>query len=409
MLGDFPAPPGPSARRAPLRQAGRPLRRLAFRAWFASQLLSTSGSMAQTVAQSWLMLQLTGRAIDLGVLGAATWLPVMFGASGAGGLVDRIGARRVLIGTQVLFMVVCGVQTALTLTGRMSAGLVLLFGALTGAISAADLPARQIYVVEIVDRSELSAAVGLNEVLFNAARIVGPAVGGVLLATAGVASCFAVNALSFLPVLVLLARFAPERVHVERSSGARRADGWHQVRDNPAIWSCMLVALAAAMLFNLGIAVPLLASRTFHLAGGGYAAMMASFGVGALPGAVVAASTGTEPTGPTIRILAALTGVTVLATAVAPTAALACAGIAISGFLSIWLIALANTLVQLESGPAVRGAVMGVWAMALPGSIPLTGLLTAVAAQVAGARVGYALAGVALVGVAAIIWNPLQG
>jgi hypothetical protein len=163
------------------------------------------------------------------------------------------------------------------------------------------------------------------------------------------------------------------------------------------------------MLFNLGIAVPLLASHAFHVGGGGYAAMMAAFGLGALPGALIAASGRSAPTGTRVRALTIATGLTVLATAAAPTVALASGGIALAGFLSIWLIAMANTLVQLEAAPAVRGRVMGIWTMALPGTIPFSGMVTAVVAQLGGARLGYGLAGAVLVAVAVVTWRALRG
>jgi MFS family permease len=397
-----------AARRTPFRLAGRMLRERASGWWFTSQVLSTSGAAAQTVAQSWLVYRLTGRAIDLGVLGAVAWLPVLFGASWAGGVVDRVGGRRVLIATQVLFTVVCSVQVVLIATDRINVGLVLLLAAVTGAVSAFDLPARQVYMLELVGPDRLASAVGLNEVVYNASRVLGPAVGGALLVTVGVAACFAVNAMSFLPVLVVLARYAPPGVHAARGATARYADGWRQVWASPIIWSGLLVAVAAAMLFNLGIAVPLLASQVFHLGGGGYGAMMAAFGLGALPGAIVAASGWAVPTGPRVRALTAATGFTVLATALAPAVALASAGIALAGFLSIWLIAMVSTLVQLEAAPAVRGRVMGIWTMALPGTIPFTGMVTAAVAQAGGARLGYGLSGVVLVVVAGVTWRALR-
>jgi hypothetical protein len=394
--------------RKPLRRTGRLLREPAFRWWFTSQVLSSSGTMTQGVAQAWLVYRLTGRAIDLGVLVAVSWLPVLFGASWAGGLVDRVDRRRLLIVTQLLFVTVSTTLAVLVATGLINVWMIYLFGALSGAVSAVDLPARQIYVLELVGPGQLVSAIGLNEVVFNASRVIGPATGGVLLATVGVAICFAVNAASYLPVLLVLMRHRPREATGPRPPAARYLDGWRHVRDSPMIWSCILIALAAAMLFNLGIAVPLLASRVFHLGGGGYGAMMAAFGLGALPGAVVAATGGAAPTGPRVRVLTALTGLTVLATAAAPDTGVACVGIALSGFLSIWLIALANTLVQLQAAPAVRGRVMGIWTMALPGSIPFTGLVTALVAQVAGARAGFGVAGVVLVLVAAISWHALK-
>jgi MFS family permease len=388
---------------------GRLLREPAFRWWFASQLASSSGSAAQTVAQSWLIYQLTGRAVDLGLLAAVTWLPVLPGAALAGGLVDRVERRRLLVVTQVLFILVCGTQCALAAGGIISAWMLYLGGAFIGAISAVDLPARQVYVFELVGRGPLGNAIGVNEFVLNASRVVGPAVGGVLLATSGAAACFAVNTASFVPVLLVLLRFRP---HHERSvprPRVRSRDGWRYVRRSGLIWSCVLVAVAGGMLFNLGVAVPLLAGRVFHVGGGGYGAMAAAFGVGAVPAAILAATAGGAPSGNRVRALTVLAGLAVLATAIAPDVVTACVGIAVCGFLSIWLIAVANTLVQLEAAAEMRGRVMAVWTMALPGSIPFTALLTGYVAQVAGARAGFSAAGVVLLVVAVLTWAPLGG
>ncbi len=169
----------------------------------------------------------------------------------------------------------------------------------------------------------------------------------------------------------------------------------------------MLIAIAAGMLFNLGVSVPLLASQAFHLGGGGYGALMAAFGIGAVPGAIAAASTSGHPTGTTIRRLTVLTAVAGLLTAVSPYTVLAFVGIGLSGFCSIWLIAIANTLVQLRSRPDMRGLIMGVWTMALPGSIPVTGLIAAFVGQVAGARASFGLTGVALLIAGAATWRML--
>jgi hypothetical protein len=393
----------------PLRRAGRALREPAYRWWFGSQVLSSSGSMTQGVAGSWLILQMTGRAIDLGLLAAVTWAPVLLGGAWAGGLVDRVGRRRLLTITQCAYIVLCVAQAVLIGTGEIEAWMLYAFGLATGVVTAIDAPARQVYVLELVGREHLASAVGLNEVVINAARIFGPAVGGVLLATVGAGPCFAVNALSYLPVLFLLARYTPRRL--DDVPPARRrpkvADGLRAVVADPEISACMLIAIAAGMLFNLGVSVPLLAGQAFHLGGGGYGALMAMFGIGAVPGAIAAASTSGHPTGTNIRRLTVITAVLVLLVAAAPVAIVAFAGIAVAGFCSIWLIAIANTLVQLRARPEMRGLVMGVWTMALPGSIPVTGLLAAAVGQLAGGRASFGLTGVALLIAGIATWRML--
>ena len=380
-----------------------------YRWWFGCQIFSSSGSMTQGVAQAWLVLQITGSALDLGILGALSWAPVLLGGAWAGVLVDRMDRRRLLIVTQTIFVVLCAAQTALVATGQIRLWMILIFGVLNGTVMTADGPARQVYVFQLVGRERLTSAIGLYEVIINASRVVGPATGGILLATAGVAPCFAFNALSYLPTLWLLARFTPAAAGVPGRSGrppARLREGLIAVRRSPQIRSCILIAFAGGMLFNLSVAAPLFVSRVLHLSGGGYGALMASFGLGAVPGALMAASSKPEPSGARIRVLALLTGTSIVATALTPVVAGAFIGMAIAGFLSIWLVATANTLVQLRSQPQLRGRIMGIWTMALPGGYPVSALLVALVAG-ANARAGFAFAGIAMLVVAVATWTSL--
>jgi len=308
-----------------------------------------------------------------------------------------------------VFIGVSTTQAALVATGEIRLWMIFTLGALNGAVIAVDSPARQVYVFQLVGRERLASAIGMFEVIVNSSRVLGPAVGGVLLAVVGTAPCFAVNALSYLPTLWVLAHYRPVTQAVPgrpaRPAGRVR-DGLIAVRRNPEIRSCVLIALAGSMLFDLSVAGPPFASRVLHLGGGGYGALTAAFGLGALPGALVAASASRAPSGRRIRVLALATGAAIVATALTPVVAGAFIGMTVAGFLSIWLIATANTLVQLRSGAALRGRVMGIWTMALPGGFPVTGLIVALVAAV-DARAGFAVAGVAMITVAAVTWTAL--
>jgi predicted MFS family arabinose efflux permease len=394
-----------------LRNAVGALRTPAYRWWFGSQILSASGSMTQAVAQSWLVLQLTGSAVDLGILAAVTWGPVLLGGAWAGAWVDRIDRRRLLLVTQSLFILLGLVQAALVATGVVQVWMVFLVAVATGCVAAFDGPARQVYVLELVGTQRVASAVSLYEVGLNASRVLGPALGGLVLATSGTTICFLVNAACYLPPLAVVARFTPDPGLAppprHRTPGAVR-EGLAYVWRVPAIRACVLVAATGGILFNLAVAVPLLATQAFHLGGGGYGALMAAFGVGAIPGALLSAAGSAWPTGPRVRVLTAASGAAVVGTAYAPDAVAGFVGMAAAGFLSIWLIALANTLVQLRAEPALRGRVMGAWTMALPGTLPFSSMLTAGVAQGFGARAGFAVAGFALLLTAALTWSALS-
>lgn len=385
------------------------LRRPGFRWWFGSQVLSASGSMTQAIGLSWLILQLSPNAVYLAVATICAWGPLLPLGPWAGTLVDRLDRRRLLIATQSLQMTFALLLAVLTATGAIRLWSVFAVSLATGVVAAVDGPARQVYVLDLVGGKGIASAVSLYEVVLNASRVLGPALGGVLVSTVGVAPCFLVNALVFLaPLLVLLrtrvtatGRAAP----TPRSPKAITA-GLRYVARAPSVRACVLMAAAGGMLFNLSIALPVFATRALHLGGEGFGLLMAAFGVGALPGAALAAAT-RWPSGRVIRLLGLLTGVAVVLTALAPHPALAYAGMAAAGFLSIWFVATANTLVQLTSAPEMRGRVMGVWNMALPGTVPLTGLLAAGISQEFGARAGFGAAGVALLVTAMIGWRAL--
>ena len=389
------------------------LRAPSFRWWFLSQVLSASGTMTQGVAQSWLVLRLTGSGLDLGILGSCYMLPVLLGGPWAGALVDRVDRRRLLAVTQVLFILLAGALAVLTFTGAVRVWMLFLLAFVTGAVSAPDGAARQVYVLDLVGGERLASAVSLNEVVINVSRVLGPATGGIFLATLGVPFCFVVNAVSYLPPLAVLltqrrraGRGAAPIRRAPAGPGAVRA-GLRYAWSTPALRYCLLMAAASGMLFNLGVGLPLLATRTFHLGGGGYGLMMATFGVGGVAGALLAASGRGMPSGRSVRLLALLTGISILATAAAPLASMAFAALGITGALSIWFIARANTLAQLRAAPSMRGRVMGIWVMALPGAQPITSPIVGFTAEAAGPRAGFGLAGAALLLAAAAGWRSL--
>jgi predicted MFS family arabinose efflux permease len=339
-----------------LRQTVESLADPAFRNWFLSQILSASGTMAQGVALSWLVLKMTGSGVDLGLMTTFSFLPVTVTGSWAGALVDRVDRRRLLIATQILFIVLSASLGALMADGAVRLSMVFAFAVAFGLVNAADAPARQVYVLELVGANRVANAVSLNEVVLNASRVLGPAFGGVLLVTAGVSACFFFNAATFLPPLVVLlmcrstASVTPEAVRTARPGQVRA--GLRCAWGSPAIRICLIMAAASGMLFSLGASLPLLATQVLRLGGGGYGAVNGDLRGGGGPG---------------------------------------CA------------------LVQIRAAPSMRGRVMGIWTMALPGATPLTSPLVGWVAGSIGPREGFGLAGIALLATVGAGWRRLSG
>jgi MFS family permease len=386
------------------------LRVPAYRWWFGTQILSSSGNMAQAVGLAWLVLELGGHGVALGLLSAAAFGPALVAGAWAGAVLDHVDHRRVLITTQILFAILSSLLAALDATGAIRLWMVFAIALCSGLVFAVDAPGRQVYVLELVGPERTASAVGMFEVIVNASRVIGPATGGVLIATVGVTACFAANAASFVPTLLVLLRL-PSTTRLEPSGRLRALtavrEGLAYVRHRPALAAALTMAVASTLVFDTGVALPVLATKVLGLGSVGYGTLVAAFGLGAIPGALAAARTVGEPSGRRIRSLCVLTGLCVVATALAPTAWLAYAGMAVTGFVSIWFIALANTLVQLRSAPHVRGRVMGLWTMALPGMNPVTALAAGGVTQGVGARVGFGLGGACLVGAAVAGWRAL--
>jgi MFS family permease len=384
------------------------LRRSDFRWWFGTQVLSASGTMTQGVAVSWLVLRLNSNALFLSLVTVCTMAPLIPLGPWAGALVDHVDRRRLLILTQSLLAALSLLLAVLVATDTIHLWMLFAISFLAGSISAVDAPARQVFVRDLVGGQGVAGAVSLNEVVVNVSRVLGPSLGGVLLSTAGITWCFVANGLSFVAPLIVLLFTVTRSEAIDRPARERGAvvAGLRYVAGQPAILACVVLAAAAGMLFNLGVALPVLATSVWHLDGAGFGTLMAAFGIGALPGAAMAAAT-TWPTGRRVRTLAAATGLSAMLVGYAPQPVLGYAGMALAGFTSIWFIATANTLVQLDVDPAMRGRVMGVWTMALPGMLPVTSVLAGGITEWLGPQTGFAASGVAVLSTVAVGWRAL--
>jgi MFS family permease len=385
-----------------------------YRLFFVGQVISVSGTWMQNIATAWLILELTHSPVVVGLLAMCQFLPFTVFGLFAGVIVDRLDARLAVIWTQVLSMATAAVLTALTLGGVVTAWEVLLLTAVRGTVLVLDAPARQALTFEMVGRDELPNAVALNSSLFNAARVVGPAVGGIVVALAGVGVCFLANTVSFGAVLagLLLMRreeMFPRGANAERPTLLRgTGEAFRYVARTPDVLVALLVVMVVSTLsFNFNVLLPVLAKQTL---GGGpevFGILTAFFGVGALTGALTSASLGRA----SWRLLLGGTagfGVAQLALAPAASTATASALLFATGLSFTLWTSNANSLLQLRAPDRLRGRIIGLYYFAFNGAAPLGGLLSGWLAARGGTELAFAVSGAAAVAATVIAVSRLR-
>ena len=370
-----------------------------YRIFFTGQLVSLAGSWMQNIALAWLVLELSGSPIAVGALAFWRFVPFTIFGLVAGVVADRVDSRRLVMATQATALLISIALAVVTLSGTATLPLVYALAALGGATLAFDAPGRQSLTYQMVGPRSLPNAVALNAGLFNGSRVIGPAIAGAVIAAFGTGVCFVVNAFSFLAVLAALALLRQEELHaVERDptarfvSGLRRALGY--VRRDPQLRAVLgVVAVVSTIGFNFHVLVPLLAADTLEVGPEGFGLLSASFGLGALVGALVTASF----RGTSWRLFATgAAGFGVLALALAPVdnALLAGALLFAVGISFTLFTANANALVQLGSPDVLRGRMIALYLFAFVGLAPVGGLLTGWLVEVGGTELAFTVAGV---------------
>ncbi|MDO8518249.1 MAG: MFS transporter [bacterium] len=367
-----------------------------YRLYFIGQGISFSGTWMQTVAQGWLVLQLTHSGTQLGSVVALQFVPMLFLGPWGGLIVDRHNKRTILYIAQVAFGLLALAIAVLVFTGAIQIWMLYVFALLFGFVRIFDNPARQTFVAELVDAAHMKNAVSLNATENNLARAVGPSVAGVLIASVGIASCFLFNALSFLATIVTLYMMRTQELYQAptyiKKSGELRA-GFRYVWGSPLIRNTLaLMAVVGAFAFEFQVSLPLLAQDTFHGGAGAYAALMSAMGAGAVVGGLFAAGRRSIASRHLV-IFAFLFGASMVAVALMPTLAWAVAGMLVVGFFSINVTSLGNTMLQLEAAPLMRGRVMALWGVAMIGSTPIGGPIVGFVGEYFGGRWGLGLGG----------------
>jgi predicted MFS family arabinose efflux permease len=378
--------PGDHVRARGGRGTFRALRSRPFRLYFAGQVASASGTFVQQTAIGWLVLRLTGSAAELGLVLAVGGVPSLLFGPWGGTIADRVNLRKLLIGTQTAYAVLAGLLWALAVAGEASVAAIVAISVAGGVVQIADSPARQAFVSSLVVGEDLSSAISLNGVVMNSARVVGPALAGVLIVTIGTTPCFAVNALSYLAVIASLVMLRPVRQATRRPSAGGVREGLRYAASRQQLWlPLVMMALVGLLAFNFPVILPVLASHTFHGNGGTYGLLSTMLSVGSVAGSLGVGLI-RHPRRQYLMAAALAFGVFLAATAGAPDLVVACLALLATGAAAFSFVTLCSTTLQLHSSPAYRGRIMALWVYVYLGTTPIGSIITGAIISAAGAR-----------------------
>jgi len=389
----------------------RALRHRNFQLFFSGQMISLVGTWMDNIAEAWLVYRLTGSSLLLGTVAFAGQIPVFLLAPIGGMVADRWNRQRIVIATQASSMVLAGILAVLTLTGRVTVWEVIVLAALMGAVNAFDIPARQAFLVDMVGREDLMNAIALNSSMFNGARVIGPSIAGILVATIGEGWCFAANSISYIAVIAGLMMMRVNRAPVEE----RRVSPYeHIVEGFSFVWNTgpirallLLLGLVSLVAMPYSVLMPIFAKKVLHGDARTLGLLMAATGVGALAGALTLASrTGVRGLGRWVAMACASFGVALILFSFSRWYILSVILLVPVGFAMMVQMASSNTLIQAMVPDRLRGRAMAVYSMMFMGMAPMGALLAGGLADHIGAPWTLAIGGVgAIVGAALFARN----
>jgi MFS family permease len=382
-----------------------------YRYFFAGQLVSVTGTWMESLAQSWLVLSLTSSAFYLGLVPVAQFLPAVFLSLFGGALADRLPKRRILMATQFGAAMLSLTMATLVFTDRVELWHVYFIAALLGVVNAMDTPARQSFVSEMVPKEDLVQAVSLNSAVFNAGRLVGPAMAGLVLAAFGPAWCFLLNGLSFFAVIIQLQRMDDSKLFhsaVRRARGGIREGISYALGNRPILLTIIMIGCVSTFAMNFNVWMPLLAKNTFHTGAGGFGLLMSMLGVGSMSGALFLAFMGKRRPPITIIPITAsiLAGLEILLAVVGLISApllFALLVLPLAGFVMTFTASMANSSVQMLAPDHLRGRVLAFYFMVFNSGMPLGALITGVTAHEFGAPGSILLSAIVCLIAAAIV------
>ncbi|MCX7028230.1 MAG: MFS transporter [Spirochaetes bacterium] len=371
-----------------------------YRLWFFGQGISVIGTWLQNTSQAWLVLRLTNSPFKLGLVTSIQYLPSLFLSIFIGPLVDLFPKRTILIWTQSLFSLSAATLAWVCFGGKPQYWQVLLISAVTGFVNVVDYPARQSFVFEQVgDSKAVVNAVALNSTVFNVARIIGPALGGIMIVLVGIPWTFALNAISYLAVIASLVAMRAGRV----SSAAASGDFWGEIKrgyryivgDKVIMTLLIITGTISLFIFNFNILIPSFAAITLSLGAGGYGGLMASLGLGALIAAALMSLSGTklEPTPKLLFGSGLILCLSMILAGLQRNSLTASLSLILCGFGMASFSTMSNTAVQMQASKEMRGRVMSAYNLVFVGSTPIGALFIGKVSDSWGPATGFWLSG----------------
>jgi MFS family permease len=398
-IADTPisSPPAPE-NRSRFHDLVRSLRHRNFQLFFSGQLISLIGTWMQNIAQAWLVYRLTGSSLLLGVVGFAGQIPIFLFAPIGGLAADRWNRHHVVIGTQVASMILAFILAALTLFRVVQVWEIVVLAALLGVVNAFDVPARQSFLIEMVVREDLMNAIALNSSMFNGARVIGPAIAGILVARIGEGWCFFANAVSYIAVIIglLMMKLGPLRTASKDSSPFEHiAEGFRFVRrTRPILALVLLIGLVSLVAVPYSVLMPIFADRVLHRGAHGLGILMGSTGIGALLGALtLAIRRGVQGLGRVVGLSAGGFGVSLILFAFSRYFWLSVVLLVPVGYGVMLQMSSSNTLIQAMVPDELRGRAMAMYTMMFMGMAPMGSLFAGVLSDKIGAPWTVAIGG----------------
>ena len=371
-----------------------------FRLYFIGQAVSLCGTWMQTIGQAWLVLQMTGSGTELGLVVACQFVPVLFLGPWGGLIADRFAKRKILYFTQSVSAVLALLLGVLVLTHVATLWMVYVLAFASGLVNVLDNPARQTFIMELVGKEKITNAVSLTSVQVNLARVIGPALGGIFIASLGLAPLFILNGLSFLAVIYALflmdEKLFSKTPPVEKIDGQIKA-GLKYVRSNHVLFDTLIMmSIIGTLTYEFTVSLPLMAEFAFHGNAETYALLTVAMGAGSVFGGLYTANI-KKMSQKKLAASALFFGLSVLLAAVMPNLPLEITALIIVGFFSIIFLSGGNVVLQLESSPTMRGRVMSLWAVAFLGSTPIGGPVIGWVGEYFGSRFTLVLGGIAAI------------